>query len=147
MGFQVDIKGMDSVFSRLDRLQNDIAQGIDDELDASAEDIAGNARTDCPVGSVKGESGGLRESISVVRDVFLQRQIVADKFYAPYVEFGTGEFAAAYLAGQPKELQDYAMQFYVNGKGRMPAAPFLFPNLVAQQPVLIERIKNVIKNA
>lgn len=129
------------VIADFDKLTKNILQGIDDEMDANAEEIADNARADVPK-----ELGQLAGSISVIRDKFLERTVVANKFYAPFVEFGTGKYAAAYVQTLPEALQQYAMNFYVNGLGHMPAAPFMFPNVIRQLPILTERIVNVIND-
>ena len=139
-GYTIDIS---KTIGSIDKLTQAILQGIDDELDDNAEAIAGNARVDVP----KNLAGsGLEGSISVVREKFLERTVVANKFYAPYVEFGTGQYAAAYVGTLPPEIQEYAMSFFVNGLGHMPAAPFMFPNIIRQMPILTERIVNVIND-
>ena len=140
-GFTIDVS---KTLGSLDKLTKDILQGIDDEMDANSEEIADNARRDVPKNLAGG--GGLAGSISVVREKFLTRTVVADKFYAPYVEFGTGPYAAAYVPTLPAEVQAYAMQFFVNGLGHMPAAPFMFPNVIRQVPILTERIVKVIND-
>ncbi len=141
-GFTVNVKGLDAVLSRLDTMKSNIAKEVDAVIDANAEEIAGNARQDVPH-----DIGQLANSISVDRSVgFLKRNIVVQKFYAAYVEFGTGEYAAEYVAGLPAELQTYAMTFFVNGKGRMRAAPFLYPNLIRQKPIIIQDLKDVLKS-
>lgn len=53
--------------------------------------------------------------------------LFSDEEMAAYIEFGTGNFAATYLAGKPKEMVEDALKFFVNGKGTMPAKPYLFP--------------------
>lgn len=53
--------------------------------------------------------------------------IYTDNEIAAYIEFGTGEFALNYLNGQPDEVKDEAIKFFVNGEGKMPAKPYLFP--------------------
>ena len=65
--------------------------------------------------------------------------------YAQYVEFGTGAFAAEYLATKDKDLREYAMTFYETGKGRMPAQPFLFPAAEAERPKHIERMRKALQ--
>lgn len=137
-GYKVDVSG---TLSSFDKITKSILQGVDDELDANAEEIADNARADVPK-----NLGQLAGSISVIRDKFLERTVVASKFYAPFVEFGTGKYAAAYVQTLPEALQQYAMNFYVNGLGHMPAAPFMFPNVIRQLPILTERIVNVIND-
>ena len=64
-------------------------------------------------------------------------------FYAAYVEFGTGRFAASYLADKSKEIKQYAMTFFKNGKGRSMTRPFLFPAMDAEGPKLIKRLKEL----
>ena len=65
--------------------------------------------------------------------------------YAQYVEFGTGAFAAEYLATKDKDLREYAMTFFETGKGRMPAQPFLFPVAEAERPKHIERMRKALQ--
>lgn len=48
------------------------------------------------------------------------------RHYAPYVEFGTGRYAAKFTAMNP-DIKEYAMTFFVSGKGRTKAQPSLFP--------------------
>jgi hypothetical protein len=139
-GYTIDVS---KSLGSLDKLTKQILQGIDDELDANSEEIAANARVDVP----KNLAGsGLEGSISVVREKFLERTVVANKFYAPFVEFGTGQYAASYVATLPPDIQEYAMSFFVNGLGHMPAAPFMFPNLIRQLPILTDRIVQVVND-
>lgn len=63
---------------------------------------------------------------------------------AAYIEFGTGNFAASYLSGMPQWVQDYAWQFFVNGKGWLPESPFLIPAFLKNWDILIQDIKDVL---
>lgn len=65
--------------------------------------------------------------------------------YAAYVEFGTGQFAKSYLAGMTKEIKSYAMTFYVNGQGRMPAQPFLIPAYLKYKKQFFKDMKDIAK--
>ena len=60
--------------------------------------------------------------------------------YAAYVEFGTGTKVQI-----PQGLEDYAMTFYVNGKGRLPARPFLFPAWFRESGEFMKRIKEAME--
>jgi len=83
--------------------------------------IESAAKSEAPV-----DDGTLRASIHSTHNVsFSKVRVEAD--YAAYVEFGTGAKAEEYLSSQSPELREYARQFFVSGKGRMPAQPFLFP--------------------
>ena len=62
------------------------------------------------------------------------------------MEFGTGQYAASYVATLPPDIQEYAMSFFINGLGHMPAAPFMFPNIIRQIPILTDRIVQVIND-
>lgn len=57
---------------------------------------------------------------------------------AAYYEFGTGAYVDV-----PVGLEDYAMQFYVNGKGVIPAHAFLFPAFFS---VRNDFIKDIVDN-
>lgn len=139
-GFTIDVS---KTLGSMDKMTKAILQGIDDEIDTNAEEIAGNARADVPKNEFGAALGG---SISVVREKFLERTVTANKFYAPFVEFGTGPYAASYVATLPADIQAYALTFYINGQGRMPAHPFMFPNVIRQVPILTERIVQVIND-
>ena len=65
--------------------------------------------------------------------------------YAQYVEFGTGAFAAEYLATKDKDLREYAMTFFETGRGRVTARPFLFPAAEAERPKHIERMRKALQ--
>ena len=65
--------------------------------------------------------------------------------YAQYVEFGTGAFAAEYLATKDEDLRKYAMTFFETGKGRVTARPFLFPAAEAERPKHIERMRKALQ--
>ena len=65
--------------------------------------------------------------------------------YAPYVEFGTGAFAAEYLATKDEDLRKYAMTFFETGRGRVTARPFLFPAAEAERPKHIERMRKALQ--
>jgi len=44
-----------------------------------------------------------------------------------YLEFGTGNFARVLLGNYPADWKEMAMRFYINGQGRTPAQPYLYP--------------------
>lgn len=57
-----------------------------------------------------------------------------------YSEFGTGDYAGALLSSYPQEWKDMARQYFVNGKGRIPAKPALYTSFN-------RNIKNIIEKA
>lgn len=71
----------------------------------------------------------------------LRVEIAVSLFYAAYIEFGTGIFAASYVPSLPQNWQKLARTFFVSGKGRTPNKPFLFPAI----EINIERLKERLK--
>lgn len=69
-----------------------------------------------------------------------QTDILGGDELSAYVEFGTGEYAAAYVASLPKEAQEEARKFFVNGKGKGRPQPFFFPTIFANQEKLLQLI-------
>jgi len=61
--------------------------------------------------------------------------------YAPYVEFGTGINVSI-----PQGFSDFAMQFYINGKGTMKAQPFLIPAYLKYRKVFLSDMRKIAKN-
>lgn len=47
--------------------------------------------------------------------------------YSAYLEFGTGNHAAVLVPGLPEDWQAMAKKYYINGKGTLPAQPYLYP--------------------
>lgn len=73
----------------------------------------------------------------------LSSTVGASVDYAAYVEFGTGRFAAAHVPTLPKEWQDLALTFFVNGKGTLPAHPFLYPAVNVASDLLLKELKEI----
>lgn len=63
-----------------------------------------------------------------------------------FVELGTGLSAAQYVPTLPKEWQEVARRYYVNGKGTLIKQPFLLPSFFEQAPKLIDKIRTILKN-
>lgn len=74
----------------------------------------------------------LVESIDVVQEGD-SSVVEVNAPYAAYVEFGTGSFAAEYVASLPPEWQAEARRFFVNGKGRGMAHPYFYPAIQQHQ--------------
>lgn len=95
------IKGLEELDTLLKKYSGQLPDEVDAELSAGAEDIAATARTLAPVGV----SGDLRRRIIVNHAPFIH-EVVANVYYAPFVEFGTGKKVKV-SAG----LEQYAAQF------------------------------------
>jgi phage gpG-like protein len=86
--------------------------------------------------------GKLKQSIKAeYKNNGLQGIISPTEKYAPYVEFGTGQFVKV-----PKGFEKMAMSFYVNGKGRLKPRPFLIPSWASELPIFRNKLKKIIKD-
>jgi HK97 gp10 family phage protein len=138
--FTLNVVGLDNLLNRMNKLGEEVREEVYAEVEATAYDIAANAKSKVPK-----DMGQLLNAITVKPIGESTYEVVAQKFYAPYVEFGTGAKAANYLASQDEELKAYAQQFYVNGQGRMTPRPYFFPAFEQEKKKLIERLKNILK--
>jgi HK97 gp10 family phage protein len=85
--------------------------------------------------------GKLKQSIALeIKKEGLLAEVSANKEYAPYVEFGTGQFTKV-----PKGFEEIAMSFYVNGKGTMKPKPYLIPSWASEVPIFRNKLKKIIK--
>ena len=139
--FKAEIKGLKELQLKIERYDKDLSVRIDKELSDGAENIAVMARSKAP----KGRSGKLGASISADVTRKFNKSISVGVIYAPYVEFGTGVkvFQNPSFNFTP-EMRLYAREFYVTGKGKQPAHPFLFPSFVIEKKRIIDRIKQVL---
>ncbi|QIL41023.1 hypothetical protein G7074_18180 [Pedobacter sp. HDW13] len=64
---------------------------------------------------------------------------------AAYIEFGTGEYAKNEVGARPQNWRDLAYEFYVNGKGELPARPYIYPSWVQNTTGLLDRLRTAIK--
>jgi len=102
-----------------------------------ALDIESGAKMKAPV-----DTGRLRSSIqSKIDHEDVSAEVTVNVDYAPYVEFGTGQYAREYLAGKPREMVDHAREFKRPKDGYSPARPFLFPTYYEQRPKIIRSLK------
>jgi hypothetical protein len=69
----------------------------------------------------------------------------ANSAIAAYINFGTGTFAAQYLAGMPSDIQALAREYYVNGKGRLPSNPYLTAPYIRERKKFTENLKKIVK--
>lgn len=96
-------------------IKTQLIKAIDAELEAGARLIEDTAKDLAPK-----DLGQLASSIGVSKPAILQRKITVNAFYAAAVEFGTGKYAAQYVATLPPDWQSFAQQF--KGKIKGPTA-------------------------
>lgn len=57
------------------------------------------------------DEGTLKENISANVQIPLHKEVNVNVYYAAYVEFGTGKYAAQYVASIPPDWKQMALQF------------------------------------
>jgi len=85
---------------------------IDKILSGNSLECATTAKRLAPT-----DEGTLKANISANVTTPLIKEVNVNVFYAAYVEFGTGKYAAKYVASLPQEWKDMAMQFKGKGSG------------------------------
>lgn len=90
--------------------------------------------------------GRLRAAINIERNPDgMGGGVVVPVDYAPYVEFGTGSRVFDTMQYNfTQEEREYAMQFFVSGRGRMPPQPYLFPAAEEERPQYINNIIEIL---
>lgn len=102
----IDVKQFTNFQSDMNTLKGKIGGIVDDVLNKGAEDIATLAKQKAPV-----DMGGMRAEISANNSLFLEKHITVNAFYAPFIHFGTGKYAAEEVARLPADWQQYAATF------------------------------------
>lgn len=141
---RVKISGFQRLEAKLRNLPQRAKDELDGELEAAADAIELGAKQRVPVNfgqiinSITSADGNeyLHKEVTV-RNVSVKGKSIP---LGAYLEFGTGVQAAP-----PPGLEDYAMRFFVSGRGRLPPAPFLFPAVEAERVLLAERLTQMLK--
>lgn len=68
----------------------------------------------------------------------------ASKFFV-FREFSTGTDAARYIPTLPKEFQEFARKYYVNGKGAIIGQPFLLPAYFKYRTEFVKNLKKIVE--
>lgn len=141
-GFNIEVsdRAFNNILKKYKGKVDDVAYMMDVELGAHGELMARNAKNIVPV-----DTGLLKGSISLKKDQFLSYQLVAQKKYAAYVEFGTGQ---GFELPEYVEWQELAAKY--KGKGarqvNLPARPYMRPSILAYWPKFKERVIQILKD-
>lgn len=82
--FKVEIKGLKDFQRQFAAAPANIKQLVSAEVESAAKDWTAGARRDAPI-----DHGALKSATTYFMRSELQAEIVAQKFYAPFMEFGT----------------------------------------------------------
>jgi HK97 gp10 family phage protein len=105
---QVEVKGIDALIRKMDKLAADVQKEVQAELNDWADTTAQNAIS--LVSANSSDEGLLKNSIKPYYGNGSASVKVAAK-YGAYVEFGTRKYAAAYVGSLPADWQTYASTF------------------------------------
>lgn len=139
----VQIKGLDGVIKRNNAFMESVVDGTDEILNLAAHNTETGAQANCKVPSI---AATVKTEVSKANHYIVSAgKGLQNPNIAAYLEFGTGNFAAAYVPGIPKDWQELAQSFYVNGLGRMPASPYLYPAFLAATGSMIGEVEKMIE--
>lgn len=132
--FKLKLEGNKALIKKLDKINKATRQMLEDNIEGSVHIIESQAKQALQNGIT--DNGDIQKSGSAEFDKSkLEGQVEFRSRHAPFVEFGTGVYVDV-----PDGLEDYAMNFYVNGKGTMHPQPYLFPAAFGEYPKMIDRI-------
>jgi len=126
-----------SVINKLIDIKNKISKEVDYEIANSAEEIVLLAKQKAP--------NFIANQIYSNRLDFLRYSVKSNFIYSAYFEFGTGKYYLEYKSELTPEWQDIAANYFINGRGRINANPYLYPSFNEVRPKLFKRIIDLFK--
>ncbi len=134
---EITVKGMQALKAKLRNLDAQVTTRTKFAVAKATQNIQLKAVLIVPV-----DKGKLKQSIKAKIDKNgLIGRISATEDYAPYVEFGTGQFVKV-----PEGFDKMAMSFFVNGKGKLKPRPFLIPSWASEVPIFKADLEKIIKD-
>jgi HK97 gp10 family phage protein len=131
------IKGLEKLKQALKKVNSKASIDTKFEVARGLSQIELSAKTIVPV-----DLGKLKQSIKTeIEPSGFRGKVNATEDYAPYIEFGTGQFVKV-----PDGFEKMAMEFYVNGQGRTRPRPFLIPSWAKELPVFKRNLEKIVKN-
>lgn len=145
---------IEALIAKFKKMDIEIQQGVKDQVEDTVKDIEFGAIQN--INSAKFVDKGVAYQASIMIAQSIQSKTENEGFtgridvnagnFGAYLEFGTGLSAAQYVPTLPKEWQDMARKFYINGKGTLVKTPYLFPAYQKEYPKFIEGLKKVLKD-
>ena len=134
---KLEFEGNQSFIRKLKSMPSDIQEEVEEEIVVFIDSVYDKAMLAAPTDL----AGGVGIRGSGYKDVRgLEGEVGFTNKYAAYQEFGTGSKVKI-----PIGLEKYAMTFFVNGEGRLPASPFLFPAFFYEAGEFSKRLSNILK--
>lgn len=108
-------------------LAEQVEKIVDEVLHEKVQEALQEINSRLPVSEWR--SNGTIEKIDGGYNLWFDNELIV------YWGMGTGNFSKSYLSNKPKEFQDEAMKFFVNGLGKTPSHDVIIPQVMA---VLLE---------
>lgn len=136
----IQVTGVKEAFSKITTNFKKASDEIDMEMGNGIERIITEAKTLLPA-----QYGRLRSSLRVKKISKFNYSYGSNVDYAAYVEFGTGNYAAAYVPSLEADWQELALSYKTSNPGKLPSSPYLYPSTIIGQKNIIKNIKATIK--
>lgn len=138
---EVQVKGMDKLLKKLDKLGGSIPQSVQKALMRGGAVFEAGAKAHCPVGT-----GNLRDSIHTETESENQVTVGTSVKYAPDVEFGTGPKGDPSVPHTTKKYWRYqdAQGNWHTSHGQTPQ-PFMRTAFAEGKDKVVEAVKESIK--
>lgn len=143
MAKKVTVSNLNKVYRSLGKKADSFVREVKDQLLISATNIESDATNLKP--NMYGDIQIKREPLNDGLTQLVKAGSLANDKFAAYAEFGTGSYAAATTASYPPFIKALAMQYYVNGQGRLPAKPYLIPTYLANRKKFLENMRKLVK--
>lgn len=137
----INIKGLNKTIAELKAAGDKRLEEVDMEMQAGTEMMATVAKR-----IFSSDNNEIRNSIRAIKNRPFVYEIIAgygNDPMAAYIEFGTGRYFPNY-PGKEAEWQALAREYYVNGKGWMRPAPYMYPSVMSGLVSLQSNIKQVL---
>jgi hypothetical protein len=159
--FEVNIVGVNKLLSDINKYSTDIQNRIAAELEDAARNVQDKAAQDAQnkvvplsYGAVDSRGNDTKYNVKNFSGMItfnpiskFKYEIIAGHPMSAYFEFGTGTTVFDGETWVDEELRQYAFQFYVNGRGTIMPAPFLFNNFYEERIKLINELKRITGSA
>lgn len=138
----IRIEGLNKTLAALRAKSSDLLEEVDREMQASANQIVTTSKA-----IFSADNPEIRASIRQEKIRPFAYSIMAgygNDPMAAYIEFGTGRYFPQY-PGKEAEWQELARQYYVNGRGWLRPAPYMYPSVMSNMVSLRSNIQQVLK--
>lgn len=134
------IKGLDSLMKKLDRLGGDSHKSLKVGIKQANKMVQGEAKGLAPTGDSGLLKNSIKEKVEEKNGIIIGK-VSSNLHYAPYVEFGTGQRGE----GSPSPPKAPENLSYRQDWAGMDAQPFLYPALKNNKGKVMDTVKKQLK--